>query len=558
MSEALRLADQGRGLTSPNPAVGAVVVRDGEVVGRGFHTWAGRDHAEVVALREAGEKARGAQIYVTLEPCCHQGRTGPCTEAILAAGVSGVVAASQDPNPQVGGHGIEGLRAAGVTVSLDEEHRLEAERLNEAYFYFMKTGRPLVTIKAALTLDGKIAAPQDNVGWITSEVARADVQLVRHYSDAILTGLGTVLEDDCLLTDRSGRERSRPLLRIVLDSQLRIPITSRMITSAVDDVLVVGTSAASPERRKALERAGIRVLIADGPGGRTDPRKVLDYLAKERYQSLMVEAGAKVNWSMLDTQIADKVLFYYAPKILRRSRKPARCGREGAAAAHGCNSARQAGSAFDLKGRVRGGSFRGQKLMFTGIIEELGYIVAYEPKDAGARITVSCSSVLQDATLGASIAVNGACLTAVELSTEKFSADLAPETLRRTNLGDLAEGSPVNLERPLRANSRLDGHFVLGHVDATAVVDAVDELGDGNWWLRLRVPDELKRYIVSKGSLAVDGMSLTVAEVNDALVSFTIIPHTYQMTTVHRYRPGGRVNLEVDILAKHLEKLVKA
>jgi diaminohydroxyphosphoribosylaminopyrimidine deaminase/5-amino-6-(5-phosphoribosylamino)uracil reductase len=180
----------------------------------------------------------------------------------------------------------------------------------------MKTGKPLVTVKAALTLDGKIAAPQDNVGWITSDIARADVQQVRHFSDAILTGLGTVLEDDCLLTDRSGLERSRPLLRIVLDSQLRIPLGSKMVTSVKNDVLVVGTSVAPLERRKALEAAGVQVLISDGPGGRTDPLKVLEYLGQHRYLSLMVEAGSKVNWTMLDSQIADKVLFYYAPKIL--------------------------------------------------------------------------------------------------------------------------------------------------------------------------------------------------------------------------------------------------
>ncbi len=180
----------------------------------------------------------------------------------------------------------------------------------------MKTGLPLVTVKAALTLDGKIAAPQDNVGWITSEIARADVQQVRHYSDAILTGIGTVIEDDCLLTDRSGHERSRPLLRVVLDSQLRIPLDSKMVTSANGDVLVVGTSAAPAKRMEALQQAGIQVFIADGPGGRADPRQVLDYLAERRYLSLMVEAGSKVNWTMLDSNLADKVLFYYAPKIL--------------------------------------------------------------------------------------------------------------------------------------------------------------------------------------------------------------------------------------------------
>ena len=316
MQEALALAERGRGQTSPNPTVGAVLVRDGKVVGQGFHTWTGVEHAEVLALHEAGDRARGATLYVTLEPCSHRGRTGPCASAVIAAGVSRVVAAMWDPNPQVAGQGFALLKEAGLEICLEEDAAATATRLNEPFVHFMTTGRPLVTVKAALTLDGKIAAPQDNFGWITSEVARRDVQQVRHFSDAILTGLGTVLEDDCLLTDRSGLPRSRPLLRVVLDSQLRIPLASKMITSAQNDVMVVCTSTARAERRKALENAGIRVLVADGVAGRTDPRKLLDYLAAERYLSLMVEAGSHVNWTMLDGQIADKVLFYYAPKIL--------------------------------------------------------------------------------------------------------------------------------------------------------------------------------------------------------------------------------------------------
>ncbi|MFL6416478.1 MAG: bifunctional diaminohydroxyphosphoribosylaminopyrimidine deaminase/5-amino-6-(5-phosphoribosylamino)uracil reductase RibD [Bryobacteraceae bacterium] len=316
MQQALSLAAQAKGRTSPNPTVGAIVEKNGQVLGQGFHTWAGKDHAEIVALRQAGEAAKGATLYVTLEPCSHFGRTQPCADAVIAAGVQQVVAAMQDPNPLVSGAGFRKLREAGVKVILDSEFSEEAEQLNEPFVHFMRTGKPLVTVKAGLTLDGKIAAPQDNVGWITSDVARADVQLVRHFSDAILTGLGTVLEDDCLLTDRSGLERSRPLLRIVLDSQLRIPLGSKMVTSARDDVLVVGTSIAPLDRRKALETAGVQVLISDGPGGRTDPLKILEFLAQNRYLSLMVEAGSKVNWTMLDSQIADKILFYYAPKIL--------------------------------------------------------------------------------------------------------------------------------------------------------------------------------------------------------------------------------------------------
>jgi riboflavin synthase len=194
--------------------------------------------------------------------------------------------------------------------------------------------------------------------------------------------------------------------------------------------------------------------------------------------------------------------------------------------------------------------------MFTGVIEELGRVVAFETKDTGARVTITCSAILQDANVGASIAVNGACVTAVELSTESFSADLAPETLKRTNLGDLKPGSCVNLERPLRPNSRLDGHFVLGHVDSTAEVASIQALGHDNWWLQIRMPPELMHYVVNKGSLAVDGISLTVAEVADNFVAFTIIPHTFDHTTLQTYRAGSRINVEVDVLAKHIEKLV--
>ncbi len=316
MRMALDLARQGAGRTSPNPAVGAVLVREGTVVGRGFHTWAGVTHAEVLAIEEAGGQARGATLYVTLEPCSHHGRTGPCTEAVIAAGVSRVVAAMPDPNPLVSGVGLRRLRSAGLEVEVAAQYSREAERLNEAFVHFMRTGRPLVTLKAALTLDGKIAAPEDNEGWITSEKARAHVQQLRHETDAILTGIGTVLADDCLLTDRSGLERSRPLLRIVLDSQLRIPVTSRMVMGCQEDLLVVTTSAASPDRYRALESRGVRILTLDGPGGRTDLRRLVDYLAKEKYLSLMIEAGSKVNWAALESEVVDKIFFYYAPKIL--------------------------------------------------------------------------------------------------------------------------------------------------------------------------------------------------------------------------------------------------
>jgi diaminohydroxyphosphoribosylaminopyrimidine deaminase / 5-amino-6-(5-phosphoribosylamino)uracil reductase len=316
MDEALDLARQGAGRTSPNPAVGAVLVQDSQVVGRGFHTYAQVKHAEISALDQAGDRARGATLYVTLEPCSHQGRTPPCVDALVRAGVARVVAPMEDPNPLVAGQGFRRLHEAGVAVEVDSGYAEQATELNEAFVHAMRTGRPLVTLKAALTLDGKIAAPEDNSGWITSERARAHVQQIRYNSDAILTGIGTVLADDCRLTDRTGQERSRPLLRIVADSTLRLPLDSLLVTGASGDVAVLTTSAASGERARALEYRGVRVLVFDGPGGRTDLRSLLTWLASQQYRSLMIEAGSKLNWAALEAGIVDKVLFYYAPKIL--------------------------------------------------------------------------------------------------------------------------------------------------------------------------------------------------------------------------------------------------
>jgi diaminohydroxyphosphoribosylaminopyrimidine deaminase/5-amino-6-(5-phosphoribosylamino)uracil reductase len=285
-------------------------------VGRGFHTYAGRHHAEVIALAQAGELARGATLYLNLEPCSHHGRTPPCADALILAGVARVVAPLEDPNPRVAGDGFRKLREAGVQVEVAAEFAAQAAKLNEPFLHFMRTGRPLVTLKTAITLDGKISAPDDNRGWITSELARAHVQELRHDHDAIVTGIGTVLADDCLLTDRTGMARCRPLLRIVMDSQLRLPLDSKMGRSAAGDVLVVTTSAASPERRKALEKRGIEVLTLDGPGGRTNLTALVEWLGKQRYLSLMIEAGSKMNWAAFEAECVDRVFFYYGPKIL--------------------------------------------------------------------------------------------------------------------------------------------------------------------------------------------------------------------------------------------------
>ncbi|MYB53810.1 MAG: bifunctional diaminohydroxyphosphoribosylaminopyrimidine deaminase/5-amino-6-(5-phosphoribosylamino)uracil reductase RibD, partial [Acidobacteriia bacterium] len=268
-----------------------------------------------VALAAAA--ARGATLYVSLEPCSIHRRTPPCVDAILAAGIARVVAASRDRNPAVDGSGFALLRQSGVEVEeAAGELAASAQRLNEAFFHYARTGRPLVTLKTALTLDGKIAAPDDNTGWITSDKARAHVQQVRHRHDAIMTGIGTVHADDCLLTDRTGLPRRRALLRVIADSLLRIPLNSRLVESVSGDLVIATTSAAGREKRKPLLERDVMVQDFDSPSGRVDLHALLDWLGERDVTSLMIEGGAKLNWAVLEAGIVNKVLLYYAPKIL--------------------------------------------------------------------------------------------------------------------------------------------------------------------------------------------------------------------------------------------------
>jgi diaminohydroxyphosphoribosylaminopyrimidine deaminase/5-amino-6-(5-phosphoribosylamino)uracil reductase len=318
MARALELARQGVGLASPNPCVGAVVVGPRGAVGEGTHTYAGLKHAEVLALEQAGADALGATLYLNLEPCCHTGRTGPCAERIIAAGIRRVVAAMADPNPLVAGKGFECLRQAGIEVSTGLGAS-EARRLNEAFVHWIRTQRPLVTLKAALTLDGQIAfsrGPHTGPQRITGDLARAHVQELRHRSDAILVGIGTVLADDPLLTDRSGKPRRRPLLRVVLDSHLRLPVSSRLVQSAQEDVLVF-CSGAESWRRSELERGGVRVeeLAGAGSSAGVNLKSAIRRLGALQIASLLVEGGSSIHGALLRNQVADKILLYYAPRL---------------------------------------------------------------------------------------------------------------------------------------------------------------------------------------------------------------------------------------------------
>jgi diaminohydroxyphosphoribosylaminopyrimidine deaminase / 5-amino-6-(5-phosphoribosylamino)uracil reductase len=330
LRRALELAEKGFGQTSPNPNVGAVLVDERhKVVGEGFYTYDGLKHAEVQAVEQAGEQARGSTLYINLEPCSHHGRTGPCAEALIAAGVKRVVACTPDPNPLVSGRGFSRLRQAGVQVisGLLEE---EARPINDAFAKYIRYRIPLVTLKAGMTLDGKIAPPPEDLssdhplgadgptgGWITSDAARAHVQQLRHQHDAILVGVGTVVADNPLLTDRTGLPRRRPLLRVIVDSHLRLPLDSRVAQTARSDVLVF-CSLAEQKKKQRLQEHGIKVeqVASAAVSGRPDLQAICRQLAEREITSVMIEGGALVNWAALASGIADKVFFYYAPKIL--------------------------------------------------------------------------------------------------------------------------------------------------------------------------------------------------------------------------------------------------
>jgi diaminohydroxyphosphoribosylaminopyrimidine deaminase/5-amino-6-(5-phosphoribosylamino)uracil reductase len=329
---ALDLARAGISLVSPNPAVGAVVLdASGREAGSGTHTYDGIKHAEILALEQARDHARGGTLYLNLEPCSHQGRTAPCADAVIAAGIGRVVCSMEDPNPQVAGQGFAKLRAAGIKLEVGI-FETEAKKLNESFAKYIRLGKPLVTLKSAMTLDAKIAdaskpgtepgsatpateGSRSGYHWITGEASRAHVHLLRHQSDAIMVGVGTVMADDPLLTDRSGRPRRRKLLRVIMDSYLRVPLASRVIQTAENDVLAL-CSTAEEQPRRALEAQGIRVQqIAAMADGRPDFRAIIRALGELEITSVLLEGGALVNGAALASGEVDKVFLYYAPKI---------------------------------------------------------------------------------------------------------------------------------------------------------------------------------------------------------------------------------------------------
>lgn len=332
MEMAFALAEKARGRTSPNPCVGAVIVRNGMLVGWGFHARSGQPHAEIVALDRAGPQAAGATAYITLEPCAHRGRTPPCVDRLIREGIERVVISDVDPNPLVNGKGVDRLRRRGITVStcqLGDRNR----RLNEAYHKYITQRIPFITLKAAMSLDGKIATRRFLANWISSQAAREYMHLVRGEQDAIMVGINTLLKDDPLLTVRHPLWKNKRLLRIILDSQLRIPLQAKIFgTLSRGDILIFTQRDPSTRKAKMLENRGAKVHKIGSSSGKLDLKQCLAWLGKSEIASVLVEGGGGVLTSFLENRLADKLLLSLSPKLIGGETAPGWFQGKGAAA----------------------------------------------------------------------------------------------------------------------------------------------------------------------------------------------------------------------------------
>lgn len=326
MARALELARNGLGWTSPNPMVGAVIVKAGRIIGEGWHRRCGELHAEREALASCSENPAGSTVYVTLEPCCHQGRQPPCTQALLEAGVSRVVIGAGDPNPLVAGKGIRLLRRQGITV---DEHVMEQEcmDLNQVFFHFIRTGTPFTVMKYAMTLDGKIAAYTGASKWITGETARNHVHRQRHRYSAIMAGVGTVLADDPLLTCRM--EGGKNPVRVICDSRLRTPLTSQIVKTAGDVPTILATCSTDMQAARPYQDAGCAVLTLPCRDGHVDLQALMAELGERQIDSVLLEGGGTLNWAALKAGIVHKILAYISPRLLGGKEAKSPIGGEG-------------------------------------------------------------------------------------------------------------------------------------------------------------------------------------------------------------------------------------
>ena len=550
MTEAFDLAEKGRGSTHPNPLVGAVLVKDGVVVGRGWHLAPGEPHAEAMALAQAGEAARGATLYCTLEPCSHQGKTPPCADALVAAGVERAVVALRDPDPRVDGAGFRKLRDGGVVVDLAEERwGARARRQNAPFLKFNRENLPLVTYKAAVSLDGKVAAQGGDARWISCLDSRRAVHELRARADAVMVGAGTVRRDDPELTVRLSDGRDP--VRVVITSDGELPPGAKLLATARKTRTIVVAREATPAARRLLEARGAE-LVEVGDGGlraalagarRTrPPRRALrgrPHAGRRAPGRGPHRPGAAVRGAA-----------HRRARRARPVRGPCRGLRGARLEAHRRGVASGVRRPPAERRRREGG-----RLMFTGIVEEIGTLRRVTPGAESVVLDFDAATVTEDAAVGDSILTDGVCLTVTSLRAGGFTADAMPETVRRTTLSERRPGDRLNLERALTLRSRLGGHLVSGHVDGVGTVRSVTP-EDNALVVEIEAPDAVSRVTVDQGSVAVDGVSLTVVGVAGDRLRVSLIPHTAAVTTLGRVTAGVRVNLEADLIAKYVYAFV--
>lgn len=521
MDYALRLGRRALGTTAENPNVGCVIVKDGHVAGIGWTQPGGRPHAETEALKMAGDEARGATVYVTLEPCAHHGRTGPCANALINAGVSRVVTALEDPDPRVAGAGHQLLREAGIKVVIGQGSA-QARRDMAGFLTRIVWKRPQVILKLAISADGKIAARPGEATAITGPEARRRTHLLRAQCNAILVGMETALADNPRLDVRLPGLEERSPLPFVMSRGRTLPPGS------------------------ALAARGAEVLRGSIPDA-------LGELARRGINRLMVEGGARLARSFIEQGLVDEFWIFRSPEALGEGGVDALAGLPLKGVLEG----------FDRRAKERLGADeltvyerreRGT-VMFTGIITDIGTVRRVERR-GDTRYVIATRYRTEEIDIGASIACSGVCLTVVDKDKDSFSVDVSAETLSKTNLGAWEEGTRINLERALRMGDELGGHVVSGHIDGVGEIVSVTAEGDSKRY-RFRVPASIARFIAPKGSVAIDGTSLTVNEVNGTEFGVNIIPHTQAVTTWGHAKAGDAVNIEIDMLARYVARLAE-
>ena len=563
MALALRMARRGLGRTAANPSVGAVIVdpATGEIIARGTTAPSGRPHAETEALRRAGDRARGATMYVTLEPCSHHGKTPPCADAVIAAGLKRVVVGVEDPDLRVSGRGIERLRAAGIEVEVGVL-AAECRRVTLGHIRRVTLNRPFVQVKLAVGSDGLV--PRGSEGrpvWVTGAEARAQAHLLRAEANAILVGIGTVRTDDPDLTCRLPGMEARSPLRIVLDSNFALPPGSRLFRTATEVPVMVFTT---PEAAGShLDRAPgnpleVVPVARDAAGRGLDLAQVLQILAGRGITRLMVEGGPTVAGAFLDAGLVDECVIMHGIHPVGAEHGSLPFGSDGLDRLTTDNGWRRLSESKAGDDTIETYAFEGAKAMFTGLITDVGEVAAA----AGGRFTIRTGYLPSSIPLGASICCDGVCLTATAVKPQgvghgaEFTVDVSNETLSKTTLGQWKTGRKVNLERSLKAGDELGGHIVSGHVDGTATIIEVRADGESRRFT-FEAPAALAQYIAPKGSISLDGTSLTVNEVAGNRFGVNLIPHSLSVTTWGKKAAGDTVNIEVDMFARYVARLME-